>query len=224
MTQSGTGRIRRRAAERREQILAVAADTFAISGFRGTSLAVVAAKVGVSEPGLLHHFNSKETLILAVLRQRDIDDEQAVDAQFQKVEPTTTDWFMAVCRRNETQPDLVRLFTVTAAESLDPAHPAHQFFFERNQRVRNRIVQLIRSDQEKGRLPAYLDPADTATELVALMNGLQLQWLRDPAVDMCGLLDAALLRLRNAPHHRAEPPAPSQARPDPPDRPRRPDR
>ncbi len=222
MTQSGTGRIRRRAAERREQILAVAADTFAIAGFRGTSLAEVAAKVGVSEPGLLHHFNSKETLILAVLQQRDIDDEQAVDAQFQNVEPTTTDLLMAVCRRNETQPDLVRLFTVTVAESLDPAHPAHLFFFERNQRVRNRIVQLIRSDQQKGGLPAYLDPADTATELVALMNGLQLQWLRDPTVDMCGVLEAALQRLRNAPDQRAEPAAPSPARPDRLDQPRRP--
>jgi AcrR family transcriptional regulator len=201
MTQSGTGRIRRRAAERREQILAVAADAFAIAGFRGTSLAEVAAKVGVSEPGLLHHFNSKETLILAVLQQRDVDDQQAVEAQFQNVEPTTKDWLMAVCRRNETQPDLVRLFTVTVAESLDPAHPAHQFFFERNQRVRNRIAQLIRSDQEKGGLPAYLDAAATAVELVALMNGLQLQWLRDPTVDMCGLYERALLRFQAHPDH-----------------------
>ncbi|MEV1249632.1 TetR/AcrR family transcriptional regulator [Nonomuraea sp. NPDC050022] len=199
MAQAEAGRVRRPAAARREQILAVAADAFAIAGFRGTSLAEVAAKVGVSQPGLLHHFSGKEALILAVLQQRDLQDEQFVEAQFQGGRPSTREWLMAFCRRNETQPGLVRLFTVQAAESLDPAHPAHDFFFQRNQRVRNRITQLITSDQEKGELSAALDPAATATELVALMNGLQLQWLRDPAIDMCGLFETALLRLGTPP-------------------------
>ncbi|GAA1649496.1 TetR/AcrR family transcriptional regulator [Nonomuraea maheshkhaliensis] len=200
MAREETGRIRRPAAARREQILAVAADAFAIAGFRGTSLAEVAQKVGVSQPGLLHHFSSKEALIIAVLQQRDLQDEQYVEAQFAGTETTTREWLMAFCRRNETQPDLVRLFTVQAAESLDPAHPAHDFFYQRNQRVRNRIAQLIEADQAKGRLLSSLDPAAAAAELVSLMNGLQLQWLRDPAIDMCGLFEASLLRLENHPN------------------------
>lgn len=195
MTRAEAGRVRRPAALRREQILSVAADAFAVAGFRGTSLAEVAAKVGVSQPGLLHHFGSKEVLILAVLEQRDLADEEYVEARLEGVDATTRDWLMAFCRRNETQPGLVRLFTVQAAESLDPAHPAHDFFFERNQRVRNRIEQLVSRDQEKGIVPASLDPAATAVELVALMNGLQLQWLRDPSVDMCGIFEAGLRRL-----------------------------
>jgi len=195
MTRAEAGRVRRPAALRREQILSVAADAFAVAGFRGTSLAEVAAKVGVSQPGLLHHFGSKEVLILAVLEQRDLADEEYVEARLEGVDATTRDWLMAFCRRNETQPGLVRLFTVQAAESLDPAHPAHDFFFERNQRVRNRIEQLVSRDQEKGIVPASLDQAGTAVELVALMNGLQLQWLRDPSVDMCGIFEAGLRRL-----------------------------
>jgi AcrR family transcriptional regulator len=187
--------MRFRASERREQILAVAADAFAIAGFRGTSLAEVAAKVGVSQPGLLHHFGSKEALILAVLQKRDLDDEQYVEAQFEGAEPSTREWLMTFCRRNATQPGLVRLFTVQTAESLDPAHPAHEFFLQRNQRVRNQVARLVVRDQEKGRLPASLDPAATAAEAVSLMNGLQLQWLRDPSVDMCGIFEASLRRL-----------------------------
>ncbi|MBP2327925.1 AcrR family transcriptional regulator [Kibdelosporangium banguiense] len=195
MTRAEAGRIRRPAAARREQILSVAADAFALAGFRGTSLAEVAARVGVSQPGLLHHFGSKEVLILAVLQQRDLQDEQFVETQFKGVDATTREWLMAFCRRNETQPGLVRLFTVQAAESLDPAHPAHEFFLERNRRVRNRIERLVTRDQEKGLVPAGLDPAAVATELVAVMNGLQLQWLRDPSVDMCGIFEASLRRL-----------------------------
>ncbi|MFI7229492.1 TetR/AcrR family transcriptional regulator [Nonomuraea angiospora] len=203
MARVETGRVRRPAAARREQILAVAADAFAVAGFRGTSLAEVAQKVGVSQPGLLHHFDSKESLILAVLQQRDLQDEQHVEAQFHGVEVTTREWLMAFCRRNETQPGLVRLFTVQSAESLNPAHPAHDFFYQRNQRVRERIARLIIADQEKGRLSPSLDPAATAVELVSLMNGLQLQWLRDPATDMCGLFETSLLRLEAVPGTKA---------------------
>ncbi|MEV4020887.1 TetR/AcrR family transcriptional regulator [Nonomuraea angiospora] len=203
MARTESGRIRRPAAARREQILAVAADAFAVAGFRGTSLAEVAQKVGVSQPGLLHHFDSKESLILAVLQQRDLQDEQHVEAQFQGVEVTTREWLMAFCRRNETQPGLVRLFTVQSAESLNPAHPAHDFFYHRNQRVRDRIARLIIADQEKGRMSPSLDPAATAAELVSLMNGLQLQWLRDPATDMCGLFETSLLRLEATPSTKA---------------------
>ncbi|MEW1842838.1 TetR family transcriptional regulator C-terminal domain-containing protein [Nonomuraea angiospora] len=125
---------------------------------------------------------------------RDLQDEQHVEAQFQGVEVTARQWLTAFCRRNETQPGLVRLFTVQSAESLNPAHPAHEFFYQRNQRVRERIARLIIGDQEKGRLSPSLDPAATAAELVSLMNGLQLQWLRDPATDMCGLFETSLLR------------------------------
>ncbi|MFG6202392.1 TetR/AcrR family transcriptional regulator [Nonomuraea sp. JJY05] len=203
MARTESGRIRRPAAARREQILAVAADAFAVAGFRGTSLAEVAQKVGVSQPGLLHHFDSKESLILAVLQQRDLQDEQHVEARFQGVEVTTRQWLMAFCRRNETQPGLVRLFTVQAAESLNPAHPAHGFFYQRNQRVRDRIARLIIADQEKGRMSPSLDPAATAAELVSLMNGLQLQWLRDPATDMCALFETSLLRLEAIPGTKA---------------------
>ncbi|MGW0201089.1 TetR/AcrR family transcriptional regulator [Nonomuraea sp. NPDC003201] len=203
MARAESGRVRRPAAARREQILAVAADAFAVAGFRGTSLADVAQKVGVSQPGLLHHFDSKESLILAVLRQRDLQDEQHVEAQFQGVEVTTREWLMAFCRRNETQPGLVRLFTVQSAESLNPAHPAHDFFYQRNRRVRDRIARLIIADQERGRLSPSLDPAATAAELVSLMNGLQLQWLRDPATDMCGLFETSLLRLEASPSTKA---------------------
>ncbi|MEV4360753.1 TetR/AcrR family transcriptional regulator [Nonomuraea sp. NPDC004186] len=203
MARAESGRVRRPAAARREQILAVAADAFAVAGFRGTSLADVAQKVGVSQPGLLHHFDSKESLILAVLQQRDLQDEQHVEAQFQGVEVTTREWLMAFCRRNETQPGLVRLFTVQSAESLNPAHPAHDFFYQRNQRVRGRIARLVIADQEKGRLSPSLDPAATAAELVSLMNGLQLQWLRDPAIDMCGLFETSLLRLEAIPSTKA---------------------
>ncbi len=182
-------------AQRREQILAAAAEAFAETGFRGTSLADVAARVGVSQPGLLHHYPTKEALILAVLEKRDEEDRRYLKEAFGDADTSVVEVYTALCLRNAARPELVRLYTVTAAESLDPAHPAHDFFQNRYQRIRSVVAERIASDQEKGRLPRELDPVDTASELIALMDGLQMQWLRQPSIDMCAILQEHLARL-----------------------------
>jgi AcrR family transcriptional regulator len=63
---------RRRAARtpapvRREQLLDAAIEAFAESGFRGASTAGIAARLGVSEPTLFRHFESKRALYLAAI-------------------------------------------------------------------------------------------------------------------------------------------------------------
>ncbi|MCZ2838978.1 TetR/AcrR family transcriptional regulator [Modestobacter sp. VKM Ac-2985] len=185
--------------QRRQQILAAAAQAFAETGFHGTSLADVATRVGVSQPGLLHHYPNKQALILAVLEERDEEDSRYLDETFREADPSVVDWLMALCERNAQRPELVRLFTVTAAESLDPAHPAHEFFQVRYQRIRTMVAHRIRVDQDRGRLARRVDPEGLASELMALMDGLQLQWLMQPPVDMCGLLETSLRRLAAGP-------------------------
>lgn len=181
--------------ERRQQILAVAAEAFSEAGFRGTTLADVASRVGVSQPGLLHHYPNKESLILAVLAERDRADEEHLKDLFRDQRPSLAEWWLAVCRRNLDQPALVRLFTVTAAESLDPAHPAHSYYRDRFTHNRDVVARQVVEDQRRGLLSRSLDPATTAVELLALTNGLQLQWLMHPEIDMCAILVAHFERL-----------------------------
>jgi AcrR family transcriptional regulator len=185
--------------ERREQILAVAAKAFSDGGYRGTSLAEIAAQVGVSQPGLLHHYPTKDALILAVLEHRDELDQQALADQFPQGAAGLAEYWMAVCRRNLGQRDLVRLFMVTATEALDHTHPGHAFYRRRFERNRELLAARVRADQAAGRLPDTLDPAITACELIALTNGVQLQWLMYPEIDMCGIVQAYLDRLAHRP-------------------------
>ena len=54
---------------RRRQLLEVAADRFARSGYRGTTTAELAEAAGVTEPVLYRHFESKLDLFVALLER-----------------------------------------------------------------------------------------------------------------------------------------------------------
>jgi AcrR family transcriptional regulator len=56
---------RRSADERREEILAVAIEHFAIGGYRGTSTDVIAHEARISQPYLFRLFRTKQDLFLA---------------------------------------------------------------------------------------------------------------------------------------------------------------
>lgn len=181
--------------ERREEILAAADAAFARHGFRGASLATIAQEVGLSQPGLLHHFPSKEELLLEVLRLRH---ERQLEEVTRTVEETDSyaEALLELCASNARTPGLVRLFTVLAAESVDDDHPAHEGFRERYRSLRELVTSRFLTEQREGRLAADVDPETLAVQVVALFDGLQLQWLLEPdAVDMVEVLRDFLARL-----------------------------
>ena len=61
--------------DRKQRILDVAQRLLARNGWRNTTLAQIAKEAGVTSAGLLHHFESKEQLLHAVLDARDADEE-----------------------------------------------------------------------------------------------------------------------------------------------------
>jgi AcrR family transcriptional regulator len=56
---------RKSAEERREEILAIAIEHFAVDGFRGTSTETIARHAGISQPYLFRLFRTKQELFLA---------------------------------------------------------------------------------------------------------------------------------------------------------------
>jgi AcrR family transcriptional regulator len=57
--------LRRSADERREQILGIAIEHFAVGGYHGTSTNVIAREAGISQPYLFRLFRTKQELFLA---------------------------------------------------------------------------------------------------------------------------------------------------------------
>ncbi len=153
---------------------------FARRGWRGTAIADLAAEVGMSEAGLLHHFGSKRALLLAVVAERDVQAMARGDSLFG---PEGQEFLVRFAEFGEgivERGGLARLFMVLLAESLDPGEPAHPFFVQRFRSMRSRVAELLIAGQERGELRKDFDPMVKAAEILAMSDGLTAQWLLDP--------------------------------------------
>ena len=65
----GSGKVRKSAQQRREEILEAAIEEFARGGLRGASVEEMAEKVGVSQPYVYRLFGTKKDLFLAAMRR-----------------------------------------------------------------------------------------------------------------------------------------------------------
>ncbi len=185
-------------AARRAQLLAVAVEVLGRVGYRSATMLQVAEAGGISRAGLLHHFPTKESLLEAVLADRDEADRRRSTAG--KPGLAALAGLVEVMARNTTIPAVVNLFAVLSAEAGDPGHPAHAYFVARYARSRAGLEQSLTVVADQGLLRPGAEPAALAVELVALMDGLQVQWLLAPElVDMPGLLRARLESLLTVP-------------------------
>ncbi|MEU1184115.1 TetR/AcrR family transcriptional regulator [Streptomyces sp. NPDC005820] len=168
---------RTRSEERRAEIVRATLEVIAERGYRGASLAAVAERVGLTQQGLLHHFPTKEALLVAVLKERDQWDA-VPDTQWR------VDLLTSLVEYNAMRPGIIQTFSALLGESVTEGHPAREYFTERYTGVRQTMAQALRA-QYGDRLPNGLTPERTAPLLVAVMDGLQYQWLLDPeSVDM----------------------------------------
>ncbi|WP_459246334.1 TetR/AcrR family transcriptional regulator [Streptomyces youssoufiensis] len=172
---------------RRDQIAAVAFLEFSEHGYRGASLARIADRAGLTQPGLLHHFPSKAALLTHVLDERDRRDSERVgiDLDAEVSWRTLLADQVALADYNARAAGLVQLFTVMSAEAVTADHPARRWAAERYRRLTAHAERALRRGVADGELRADLDVAACAQQIFATMDGLQLQWLLDPdRVDM----------------------------------------
>lgn len=168
---------------KREEILSVALDVVAAMGCRKASNREIAARVGLTQPGLMHYFGSREELYIEVLRARDERDLAEIFAP-----NPTFQGFIDIITHNASVPGLVRLYVEYSAEATIPGHPAREFFLERFAWVRQRLVETIEHAQRAEEMGPAIDVDHAVDLIVAAADGLQVQWLLDPSIDMAAHL------------------------------------
>lgn len=177
-------RVRR---DRTEEILEAATKLLSEYGFQGTTLALVADAVGLTEPGVLHYFPSKVHLLQCVLEYHEQREFEIYLASIGAKKENAADLFKLLenlVAENEKIPGLIQLFTVLVSESIRSDHPSHDYFVERYRRGREVYVtqffKLLKTN-----IRPDIDLNELVILIMAVMDGLQIQWLLDPKkVDM----------------------------------------
>lgn len=167
--------------DRRQRILGVAERLLARNGWRNTSLAQIAKEAGVTSAGLLHHFESKEQLLNAVLDARDADD--ATHADYRAGDLVSE--LSRVPERFDRAPELVGTFTVLLVENIAPDAPLHDRLHKRYRDAIDIIITtIIERGQRDGRYRPDFDPANKAVEILAFINGMETLWLLDRSIPL----------------------------------------
>jgi len=168
-----------RTAERRTAILDAATEVFGSRGYNNSSLVEIAEKVGMTHAGILHHFGSKEQLLLAVLAYRD---ETDIDYRVAHSRPVGAEFLahlVRTVRENTARSGIVQTYAVLSAESVTGSHPAQEFFRQRFTGLRAEVADALA--ETVGAAPGDARVVAAASAIIATMDGLQVQWLLDPA-------------------------------------------
>jgi AcrR family transcriptional regulator len=169
--------------ERRAEIVEQAMHLFARDGYHGVSLREIGEALSIPKSSLLHHFPTKEALLQAVLAHRDTTIvAEPPPARSAREELLT---LIDSAQDPDDQRGLIAVYAVLSGEGAAREHPAHDYFVRRLQRVRRYLADLLHRLDIEGSGRPGLNPQHEALWLVALWDGLQLQWLYDPqAVDL----------------------------------------
>lgn len=183
--------------DRKQRILDVAQRLLTRNGWRATTLAQIAGEAGVTPAGLLHHFESKEQLLHAVLDARDLDDESHADRGGDLLTQIAQ-----VAERFDRAPELLSTFTVLLIENILPDAPLHDRMLARHRDATEIVAAAIRGGQADGSYRADIDPAVKAVEILAFIHGMETIWLLDPSIPLADVFKqyAETLARDFAPH------------------------
>ncbi|KQP70041.1 hypothetical protein ASF40_09405 [Microbacterium sp. Leaf288] len=173
-----------------QRIVGAATEVFGVSGYHAATFKEVSRRAGVSERGLAYHFPTKEALLAAVVdrheRWRSVMVLPATGlGAFAAV--------LAVVGADAGLPGIVTLHSLLSGEATPVDHPLHEHYRSRYLDLRTYLARAFAAAQAEGQAASVLSPEDLAAGMIALLDGLQLQWLYDQqAIDVVRIVEGHL--------------------------------
>src|SRR5699024_2186672 len=146
---------------RSDEILDGAAELFAEYGYHGSSLRDISHQVGISHPGMLHHFASKDALLGGVIDRLEAHAQAALD----RVEELCTDpevFVRALAESWHPGSHSIQLLATRDADAVSDDHPG---------RVRMARLRRVHEHILQGRFPRSRLP--------------RLRRVHDPVLEAC---------------------------------------
>ncbi|MBB5685936.1 TetR family transcriptional regulator [Sphingobium boeckii] len=163
---------------RRAEIVGAAIRLVGARGYYGMTVQMLAESCNLTKAGWLHYFASKDDMLAELLDELERRDTallapivtagMAGDAAAKRAALMTL--LDTIITRFIDCPDIGRFALVLQGEAIDPDHPAHARFRDREAVALQVYATLL--------TPTSPRPALTARMLHALMTGLAQQWLR----------------------------------------------
>jgi AcrR family transcriptional regulator len=139
----------------------------------------------MTHAGILHHFGSKEQLLLEVLLHRDESDVAHLEGQHIPDGLPLFRHLVKTAFLNAQRAGIVQAYAVLSAESVTDDHPGRDFFQNRYRKLRGEVAQAFTIVCAEQGVEASSTIADGSAAILAVMDGLQIQWLLEPdAVDL----------------------------------------
>ena len=181
--------------ERRQRILQAAVELITEKGFRGLRIAEIAERVGMTHPGLLYYFGSKERLLFEVIKDRTEADRTSAAITFTP-DHASIALLADIAQSIVEDPLYPRFHAVLLVENLDEGSLLHDYFVERQEAIRDAARACVASDIKHGLLRSDLDIESLALEIVSFLVGIEQQWLLDrERFDLVATVETYVARL-----------------------------
>lgn len=159
-------------AERRARIVTTALEVFSERGYGAASMREIAARSGLTQSGLLHHFTSKDELLIEVIELRD----RRIDAALVELHvDTMRDRLVAVAEHNQRERMLSTVYTVLVADSVLEGQGTHDYFIARYRKQLEEVRQGLRDEIAAGRVRDTIDVDSMGAMLISILDGFLLQ-------------------------------------------------
>jgi AcrR family transcriptional regulator len=174
---------RLKAAQRREQLVSVATRLFAERGYEATTTAAIAEAAGVTEPILYRHFESKQDLFVAIVREM----SDLTLRHWKQLTAGTDDPADAIRR-------IARQFPEHVAQLADAYHVIHgalstsrdeavlRVMHEHYAQIEEFFVGIISRGQKAGLVRKDMEPRVPAWQLIYLGIGIAMISLNLPGL------------------------------------------
>jgi AcrR family transcriptional regulator len=192
-------KMRQETLRKREDILKAALATFGSKGYKNGPLTEIAEQVDITHAGILHHFGSKDQLLLEMLTYRDASDVAELEGQHI---PDGADLFRHLIKTamiNTQRQGVVQAYVVLSSESVTDDHPARAFFENRYKVLRSEVHHAFEVMCAEHGVTDRSTVNAASASILAAMDGLQIQWLLDPnAVDLAAASEFAIRSIVSA--------------------------
>lgn len=162
------------ARSRREEILDAASALFAERGYHGASLRDISRRVGISHPGMLHHFPSKDALLAAVIDRLEAHAQGLLDS-VTALQSSPELLVAALTGPWDPRQHPMALLATLSAEIVNPDHPGRYRIARLRLVHENVLEQVLAGLAANGRLVAGSDPAFLSRTLFSLLLSLTVR-------------------------------------------------